>query len=548
MTDWTPPAPGPWQQDSAHMPAAQTAVMAELYPDGFNRGFTETFNRYGMLLDRLAMAQVNGFTYHQPQPFDMPGPDGPMSPEDIGVEFGRRATLAEESFAVKRWRRDLDLWDNELRPLAIARHRELGDTEIGELSDTELVEHLDVVRVNLTEMVYQHHRMNVAALLPVGDLALHVARWTGLPPTEAFGLLDGYSPVSGVAPSEMEGALAAIRGDETALVLLSATDDAEARLDQLRAAQPPVDNYVRTIQDRVIEGFDIVNTTLREQPAVVLAKLAAGLEGDPNASCRRADALATQIREQVPEQHRGEFDELLDEARALYRLRDERGLYSDVVAIGLLRRVMLEIGRRGDERGIIGESVHILDATTAEAVLLLEGGGPTADELAERGELRRHLTAEGAPRHLGPPPPPPPPLDELPPALARLMSSIGFMIDGIPDELDESSGDDSVIVGIGVTHGTAEGRARLIGGVDDLLDLEEGEVAVAASTSEAFNSVLHLVAGIVTDHGSHACHAAIVAREMGFPAVVGTVDATSRITTGDRVRLDGAKGEVTVLR
>jgi hypothetical protein len=286
MTDWTPPAPGPWQQDSAHMPAAQTAVMAELYPDGFNRGFTETFNRYGMLLDRLAMAQVNGFTYHQPQPFDMPGPDGPMSPEDIGVEFGRRATLAEESFAVKRWRRDLDLWDNELRPLAIARHRELGDTEIGELSDTELVEHLDVVRVNLTEMVYQHHRMNVAALLPVGDLALHVARWTGLPPTEAFGLLDGYSPVSGVAPSEMEGALAAIRGDETALVLLSATDDAEARLDQLRAAQPPVDNYVRTIQDRVIEGFDIVNTTLREQPAVVLAKLAAGLEGDPNASCR----------------------------------------------------------------------------------------------------------------------------------------------------------------------------------------------------------------------------------------------------------------------
>ena len=71
MTDWTPPAPGPWQQDSAHSPNAWTPAMAELYPAGFNRGFTETFNRYGMLLDRLAMAQVNGFTYHQPQPFDM---------------------------------------------------------------------------------------------------------------------------------------------------------------------------------------------------------------------------------------------------------------------------------------------------------------------------------------------------------------------------------------------------------------------------------------------------------------------------------------------
>ena len=549
MTDWTPPAPGPWQQDSAHMPNSQTAVMAELYPEGFNRGFTETFGRYGMLLDRLAMSQVNGFTYHQPQPFDMPGPDGPMSPEDIGAEFGRRAALAEESFAVKRWRSDLELWDNELRPTAIARHRELGDTRIDELSDTELVEHLDALRAHLTEMVYQHHRMNVAALLPVGDLALHVARWTGLPPTAAFGLLDGYSPVSGVAPSEMDGALAAIRDDAAAVAVLAANDDALTRLDELRAALPPVDDYVRTIQDRVIEGFDIVNTTLREQPAVVLAKLAAGLEGDPNASRRSADALAPQIREQVPEQHRDEFDELLDEARALYRLRDERGLYSDIPAIGLLRRVMLEIGRRVEERGVIDESVHILDAPSAEAVLVLEGGGPTAVELAERGELRRRLTAEGAPRHLGPPPPPPPPVDDLPPALARLMSSIGFMVmDGILGELDQPSGDDSVIVGIGVSDRVAEGPVRLVREIEDLLDLEEGEVVVAAATSEAFNSVLHLVAGIVTDHGSHASHAAIVAREMGFPAVVGTVDATSRINTGDRVRIDGAKGEVTVLR
>jgi pyruvate,water dikinase len=123
-----------------------------------------------------------------------------------------------------------------------------------------------------------------------------------------------------------------------------------------------------------------------------------------------------------------------------------------------------------------------------------------------------------------------------------------MIIDGILGELDQPSGDDSVIVGIGVTDGIAEGPVRLVQEIDNLLDLEEGEVVVAAATSEAFNSVLHLVAGIVTDHGSHASHAAIVAREMGFPAVVGTVDATSRISTGDRVRIDGAKGEVTVLR
>ena len=123
MTEWTAPAPGPWQQDSAHTPYSQTAIMQEVYPEGFNRGFSETFSRYGMLLDRLAMASVNGFTYHQPQPFDMPGPDGPMSPEEIGAEFGRRLGVATSVFESKLWRQDLDDWDTNWKPAAIARHR-----------------------------------------------------------------------------------------------------------------------------------------------------------------------------------------------------------------------------------------------------------------------------------------------------------------------------------------------------------------------------------------------------------------------------------------
>ena len=70
---------------------------------------------------------------------------------------------------------------------------------------------------------------------------------------------------------------------------------------------------------------------------------------------------------------------------------------------------------------------------------------------------------------------------------------------------------------------------------------------VAPTTGEAFNSMLHLVGAIVTDHGSFASHAAIVSREMGFPAVVGTVDGTRRITNGVRLRVDGTTGQVTIL-
>jgi phosphoenolpyruvate synthase/pyruvate phosphate dikinase len=70
---------------------------------------------------------------------------------------------------------------------------------------------------------------------------------------------------------------------------------------------------------------------------------------------------------------------------------------------------------------------------------------------------------------------------------------------------------------------------------------------VSPATGEAFNAMLHLVGAIVTDHGGFACHAGIVARECGFPAVVGCVDATKRLQQGQRVRVDGASGEITVL-
>jgi len=72
-------------------------------------------------------------------------------------------------------------------------------------------------------------------------------------------------------------------------------------------------------------------------------------------------------------------------------------------------------------------------------------------------------------------------------------------------------------------------------------------VLVTASTTEAFNILLPLLGGIVTDNGGLLSHAAIVSREYGIPGVVGTREATERIADGVRVRVDGDTGEVTVL-
>jgi pyruvate,water dikinase len=128
------------------------------------------------------------------------------------------------------------------------------------------------------------------------------------------------------------------------------------------------------------------------------------------------------------------------------------------------------------------------------------------------------------------------------------MAALGFGIEGVIGQLPEPAGDDNVIVGIGVGAESYEGLARVIIEFDDLFDLVEGEVLVTAATMESFNAMLHLVGAIVTDHGSYASHAAIMARELHFPAIVGTVNGTQRIRTGDRVRVDPIASTATVIK
>jgi pyruvate,water dikinase len=77
--------------------------------------------------------------------------------------------------------------------------------------------------------------------------------------------------------------------------------------------------------------------------------------------------------------------------------------------------------------------------------------------------------------------------------------------------------------------------------------IRDRDVLVTASTSEAFNLVPSKLGGMVTDSGGLLSHAAILAREFGIPCVVGTRVATGTIADGARVRVDGEKGEVTIL-
>ena len=130
-----------------------------------------------------------------------------------------------------------------------------------------------------------------------------------------------------------------------------------------------------------------------------------------------------------------------------------------------------------------------------------------------------------------------------PPALGRppgeMTDPMTVMLWGVTNESVQewlSSDDDTadVLTGYAASPGVAEGFARVLLRIDQLAELEDGEILVAPVTSPSWTPVFHRIAGAVLDTGGIMCHAAIVAREYRLPAVVGTGTATKHIRSGDR--------------
>ena len=106
---------------------------------------------------------------------------------------------------------------------------------------------------------------------------------------------------------------------------------------------------------------------------------------------------------------------------------------------------------------------------------------------------------------------------------------------------------DNVVRGQPGSAGRVEGMVQRIDSPDEWDRLQPGEVLVASTTNVGWTPLFPRAAAVVTDVGGSLSHAAIVARELGIPAVVGCGDATIRLKTGDRVRVDGRRGVVEIL-
>jgi pyruvate,water dikinase len=117
----------------------------------------------------------------------------------------------------------------------------------------------------------------------------------------------------------------------------------------------------------------------------------------------------------------------------------------------------------------------------------------------------------------------------------------------VPQEEGVNTTTEGSLTGIPVSRGLVEGKVRLVNSLADARLLKRDEIMVARFTDIGWTPFYNIIAGLITEIGSPLSHGAVVAREYGLPAVVSMKGAMNNLSTGQKIRLDAIKGEVTVL-
>ncbi len=537
---WEAPGPGFWGHDDSHFPKPATGYFIEALTEiARNPESTQGFRDYGLLVAGYAVGAVNGYLYLQPR---FAG---------ASEKSGQRAALV---FANKQWRHDRARWQHELEPQLRARLQALQYVDPTTLDEAALRQHTHATRKAFIEGYQLHFRLIPVDGIPVGDWLWHTCEWTGVTPAEALQVVRGRAQGAMAPLTLLDRLVEAVHSSPAALSILHGTQaNANERLERLREASPAVAaqlfDYLQEYGDRLVTGMDLCELTLRELPQMLLSSIIAQVEGQATHQEKAtAEESAARLRHRVPEARRAEYDVLFEEACFAFGIQEANVGLTMYWPAGLVRRALLAAGSRLVARGLIEQPEHLLDATQAEIDALFggSGGAPSATELARRAAARRAFNRVTPPATLGEPDAPPPD-GVLPPALQRAMKAyMSYVMNQDADPAKRVQDTEKRLSGLGVSQGTYTGRARVVHHSEDYEKVEAGDILVAPFTSSGYNVLLPLLGAIVTDRGGALCHTAIVAREFGIPAVVGTGDATARIPDGARLLVDGTQGVVDI--
>ncbi|MBS1677359.1 MAG: PEP-utilizing protein mobile subunit [Actinobacteria bacterium] len=265
------------------------------------------------------------------------------------------------------------------------------------------------------------------------------------------------------------------------------------------------------------------------------------------------DRVTAEYRELLPsDQDRKAFDELVALARMVYPFVENHNFYCEHQHHTRLWNKIRELGEVFATAGFFesAEDIWYLsryevygaiwDMLTGWATQTPDARAHWTREIAERKRILDALNQWS----------PPPALGAVPEAMTEPFT---VMLWGVNDEtiqrwLGAGDGDDSgELLGVAASPGVAEGVARVIFSPAELDLVQQDEILVCPITAPSWAPVFTKISAAVSDIGGIMAHAAIVSREYGLPAVVGTGFGTKSIKTGQTVRVDGSRGIVTVI-
>lgn len=432
----------------------------------------------------------------------------------------------------------IDQWEREVRPEMRAAIDALFVEDLRSLSDEALLTRIDEA-LALSATGLRHHARLGAPLFAMGQLVLFVEDHLGWDSALVHTLTAGASRATTELHRQLEAIVEAHAVDEvprTWVALAREHPELAARLDAWLA-----DNRLRMLH------YDPKHPTLGERPEYVLSIVegivAARREPASPPVDGEREARMEEARARLSPERFAELERRVEQARRAYALRDENGVETVSRPAGLLRGFVLELGRRIEDD--IGAREHAVYLEPSEHGPALRRELPDiAVRIARRRGEESWAERNRGPRRYGPPPPPNPPADAFPSGMQRMMRIFGWLE---ASERPPEAVDGDALVGFGLGARVVTGRARVVAQPAELAALRHGEVVVCRITSPEWSVGLGRVAAIVTDEGGLLSHPAIIAREMGIPAVLGAAGATARIRTGDTVRVDPVAGTVVVV-
>ena len=304
-----------------------------------------------------------------------------------------------------------------------------------------------------------------------------------------------------------------------------------------------LDPYRAELGNKAIWSHEFVYPTWRENPAPILEAVRGYLGTDydyPSTLAAVGADLETAkqelLRDVPPDEQREQLVRALELSLRMNPLTPDHHFYIDQATNAYVRLVLVAIGRRLVEAGVLDDAEDVMFLRYNELRVLMA----SPDSLDARtlvGDRRDDRERSFAIR----------PPDWIGTATEAQLAFPYYTLWGFPEKFHRKQPEQAdVIHGLAGSPGVIEGTARYVASLDEFDQVQDGEILVCQMTNPAWVVLFTKIGGLVTDAGGVASHPAVVAREFGLPAVVGTSVATERIKTGDRVRVNGATGVVEV--